>query len=282
MMELGEFDRALAYAPAVSMQYWKECMQKYGEWLEQHEERFTECALPYIAINEIDTAVDMLTANEEYEDSKLVRALKVAGVYQDIMQKYEDSKFDEDDLVDHETALKTKTDLNQDAQLISLTKLQAEQYFRCGQPILSACSFLSINDYKAAIVQLVRSNELFLAFILSYLKFPEALKDVVIRLARKAERSMIAKEAKELLEMIHHGTELEKALLLHRVKKLGLYEQEQYEEEKNNNAAIENLPSNVQQVVTEIFSGSTEIACEMCISQFDEVLESENYETVTS
>ena len=138
MIELGEFDRALAFAPAVSMGYWKECMQKYGEWLEQHEERFTECALPYIAINQIDTAVEMLTANEEYEDSKLVRALKVAGVYQDVMAKYEDEKFEEQDPIDHESALKAKPDLNKDEELIRLTMLQAEQYFRCGQPILSA------------------------------------------------------------------------------------------------------------------------------------------------
>lgn len=185
MMELGEFDRALAFAPAVSMEYWKIWMQRYGEWLESHEERFTEAPLPYIAINEIDTAVEMLTANEEYEDSKLVRALKVAGVYQDIMRRYEDVKEEE---IDHEQALKAKDNLNKDVKLIELTRLQAQKYFSCAQPILSCCSFLSINDYKSALIQLIRSDELFLAYILAYLLYPEGIKDVIIKLARRAEK----------------------------------------------------------------------------------------------
>lgn len=141
---------------------------------------------------------------------------------------------------------------------------------------------MSINDYKSAIIQLVRSNELFLAFILAYLLYQDGIKDVVVRLARKAERSMIPKEAKELLEMVADGTQLEKALMLSRFSKLGLYQQDQYEEEKYNSAAIEGLPSNVQQVVQEILGGSVESACEMCSSQFDEVLETEDYQQMAN
>ena len=186
MIDLGEFDRALAFAPAVSMEFWKSWMQQYGQWLESHEERFTEAPLTYIAINEIDTAVEMLTVNEEYEDSKLVRALKVAGVYQDIMQKYEDVK--EEEIIDQEEALKAKDNLNKDEKLIELTRLQAQKYFSSGKPILSCWSFLSINDYKSALIQLIRGDELFLAYMLAYLLYPEGIKDVVIRLARRAEK----------------------------------------------------------------------------------------------
>lgn len=112
-------------------------MEKYGDWLSRHEERFTESPLPYIAINQVDTAINLLTQAEEFEDAKLVRALKIAGVYKDVLSRYEEEK-EFDDEVSHVVALKNKSDLNQDEQLIMLTKRQAEQYFKVGQAILSA------------------------------------------------------------------------------------------------------------------------------------------------
>ena len=87
------------------------------------------------------------------------------------MARYEETKITEVP-IDHHQALKNKVDLNQDEQLIDLTKRQAEQYFKAGQAILSWCAFLSINDYKSALKQLIRANELFLAYVLAYLLFP--------------------------------------------------------------------------------------------------------------
>lgn len=221
MMELGEFDRALAYAPAVSLEFWKSCMEKYGGWLSKHEERFSEAPLPYIAINEIDTAVEMLTESEEYEDSKLIRALKLAGVYKDVFSKYEETKIEETS-IDHHQALKNKKDLNQDEQLIDLTRRQAEQYFKAGQAILSCCAYLSISDYKSALIQLLRSNELFLAYVLAYFLYPDGLKDVVVRLAFRAERNMLVSEAKGLLNLIYDDGVYNKSLMLFRLSMQGL------------------------------------------------------------
>lgn len=215
-------------------------MQKYGQWLAQHEERFTEAPLPYIAINEVDTAVEILTQNEEYEDSKLVRALKIAGVYNEIFKDMEESKHQEHE-VDHQRALKKKSDLHLDEQLVDLTRRQAEQYFKSGQPILSACSFLSINDYKNALIQLIRANELFLAYVLSYFLFPEGLKDVILLLALRAERNMLIDEAKQLLNLLDEDGAYYRSLMLFRLSMQGLHTSEGFEEEKQNNQAMGQL-----------------------------------------
>lgn len=259
MVELEEFDRALAYAPAVSMEYWKELMAKYGDWLVNNEERFSEAPLPFIAINEINTAVDILTQNEEYEDSKLIRALQVAGVYKDVLAKYEETK-NMDDEINHQKALKNKHDLNEDKQLIDLTKRQAEQYFKSGNAILSACALLSINDYKNALIQLVRANELFLAYVLAYFLYPEGLKDVTILLAMRAERNMLIDEAKQLLSQLHEDGAYHKSLMLHRLSLQGLHSPEGFEEEKDNAAAMDTLSFEARKVMQEVLSGNIEAA----------------------
>jgi hypothetical protein len=236
-------------------------MQKYGEWLSGHEERFTEAPLPYIAINETDTAVRILTENEEYEDSKLVRALKVSGFYKDIFQMYEERKdYNED--ISHQDALKRMKDLNQDEQLIDLTQRQAQQYFKCGQAILSSCSFLSINDYKNALIQLIKANELFLAYVLAYFLYPEGLKDVVVRLALRAERNMLIDEAKQLLEILGEDGEYHKTLMLCRLSMQGLYDSDLFHDEYSNTNFTSNMPQDVKDVLTDVISENIQKGCE--------------------
>ena len=278
-MELGEFDQALAYAPAVSLEYWKIWMEKYGVWLSTHEERFSEAPLPYIAINEVDTAVQMLTEHEEYEDSKLIRALKIAGVYNDIKTRYEETKITEEP-IDHHQDLKNKVNLNQDEQLIDLTKRQAEQYFKAGQAILSWCEFLSINDYKSALKQLIRANELFLAYVLAYLLFPEGLKDVIRRLVYRAERNMLIYEAKGLLNIINEDGIYVKSLMLLRLSKQGLISYDEFEEEKSHVMIKDKLSGDAQSLLDEVFSEKIESACEIWIKYFESILDEESFDNL--
>jgi len=278
MIQLGEFDRALAYAPAVSMDYWKECMQKYGQWLGKHEERFIEAPLPYIAINEVDTAIDILTEAEEFEDSKLVRALKIAGVYKDVLSQYDDFKVNNDE-VSHAQALKNKPDLIKDEKLVDLTKRQADQYFKVGQAILSACSFLSINEYKNALLQLMRANELYLSYVMTYFLYKEGQRDVIIRLALRAEKSMLIEEATELLDMLDHdNASYYKSFMMLRLSIQGLHTAGGIEEEKINSAALENCTYEARGVVQRLFAKEFDEACEMCVGYFEDILENEEYD----
>ena len=57
-----------------------------------------------------------------------------------------------------------------------------------GKTLLSAASYLSINDYRHCIETLVRSQELYLAYYISFALYPEALEEISIKLAERAER----------------------------------------------------------------------------------------------
>mmetsp|Transcript_38676 Transcript_38676/g.28547 ORF Transcript_38676/g.28547 Transcript_38676/m.28547 type:complete len:107 (-) Transcript_38676:797-1117(-) len=69
-----------------------------------------------------------------------------------------------------------------------MVKDESENYFYQGQTLLCAAAHLSVNDFKGAVGALVRTNELYLAYYVSKFFFPEALKEVALLLAEKAER----------------------------------------------------------------------------------------------
>lgn len=71
---------------------------------------------------------------------------------------------------------------------MEFVKDESERFFFQGQTLLAAAAFLSINDYKNAIITLIRTNELFLAYYVSKYFYPAALPEVALYLCEKAER----------------------------------------------------------------------------------------------
>ncbi len=77
-------------------------------------------------------------------------------------------------------------DPNKIQVLYRITDIEGERFFQKGIPLLGACSHLSIQNKKAAIVKLVRANEPFLGYMVSYLL--EYMTDsILIVLSRRAE-----------------------------------------------------------------------------------------------
>ena len=88
---------------------------------------------------------------------------------------------------------------------------------------------------------------------------------------------MLVKEAIQLLEIIDDETHLEKSLVKYRFSKLGLYNYDSsFEEHKID------LPNDVQNVLSEILSDNLDVAWEMWISSFDEVLEKQDFSNLTN
>ena len=65
---------------------------------------------------------------------------------------------------------------------------ESETLFYQGKTLLAAATFLSINDFKGAIQVLLRTQELYLAYYIAKYFYPDALKEVALRLAERAER----------------------------------------------------------------------------------------------
>jgi len=73
MVKLNEFEKALCFAPAVSIEYWQSLSEKYAKHLEQQgsEETVQACLLA----NRVNDAVRICHEREEFEDGKLIKAL---------------------------------------------------------------------------------------------------------------------------------------------------------------------------------------------------------------
>lgn len=100
----------------------------------------------------------------------------------------------------------------------------------------------------------MRANELFLAYVLTYFLYPEGLKDVIIRLALRAERNMLIEEAKQLYDMLGQEGAYYKAFMLLRIRLQGLHSCEEIEDEKTDFAAMEHCSYEARQVVSNLLS----------------------------
>ncbi len=67
----------------------------------------------------------------------------------------------------------------------------AEEYLQQGNPILAACTHLSINDPSSAVIKLIRANQLSFAYILCKLFKLNLINYITWLVAKKADKSGI-------------------------------------------------------------------------------------------
>jgi len=84
LIELGDFKKALAFAPAVGIEYWQEVSERHSKHLEQLG-RLEESAIACIVANQCERAIETFSQLEEYEDGKLVKALQLTGVFKSVL-----------------------------------------------------------------------------------------------------------------------------------------------------------------------------------------------------
>eukprot|EP00347_Sterkiella_histriomuscorum_P001098 403373336 len=192
LMDLGEYDKALNFAPAVGIEYWQQLAERKTQILSQqgHE----DAAISAIISNQCDQAIQIFADNEEYEDGKLVKALQLTGVFQSVLnsvksktikeqadQKYGNLNHVIDDL-------KSKPLFQIDKQLAEFIKDQSELFYYQNKPLLAVAAHLSISDFKSALKVLIRNNELHLAYYLAKHYYPQAFTEVSLLISDKAER----------------------------------------------------------------------------------------------
>ena len=184
-MKLSNYEKALAYAPAVSMEYWQECAERYTQHLDQqkHEDLPLACLLSH----QVSRAIDVYKQKGDYEDGKLVQILDSAQLYKEVPAQYR--AVDVEGPLNIPKFLKTFR-LEEHANLSEFTEKQAHRYFEMCSPLLSASSHLSMNDVTNTLVKLIRSNELYFAFEVASFLQKEALPEIQRRLLEWAERDM--------------------------------------------------------------------------------------------
>jgi len=128
-----------------------------------------------------------LLEHEDYEDAKLVKVLSEAGVFFDPRTKF--AKVAEKGSKVHalNAAIESMTIENRKV-LREIAHQEAEQYFAEGEAILATASELAMNSVEAAVLKLIRANELFLAYHVAKILKVNALDHIHFLLGMRFER----------------------------------------------------------------------------------------------
>ena len=84
--ELGNWKKAMAFAPAVSIEYWQELAERHTKFLsDKQSEKAPQAAL---ISNQCNLAVKLFMDREDFEDGKVLRALQLTGTFKSVLDDF--------------------------------------------------------------------------------------------------------------------------------------------------------------------------------------------------
>ncbi|KAG2385897.1 hypothetical protein C9374_003046 [Naegleria lovaniensis] len=157
MCEIGEWEKAIAVAPSVSLDYWRDLTARYAKTLSENE---NEEVMPYyIATGEIDKLLNFCIRKNQLTDASIIaRRDSEEGYPKPAMLpplKQDSTKDDEN----HDNAPIT-------IEMRRIAELQAKNFMKEAKPIMAASAFLSIRDIDKCLHFLVKGCEGILAYSL--------------------------------------------------------------------------------------------------------------------
>ncbi|GFN83793.1 WD repeat-containing protein 17, partial [Plakobranchus ocellatus] len=154
MVELGEWVKALALAPSVSMEYWKKLNQRYCSVLLQED---NDDVVPHsVAAGSVAQLVTFYTSRGQLIDAATVAQSAAEGCITEVRARTEEADM---------KSSSERDALEQDGARLNVEAMEdlANYYFRNGSPTLAACCHLAVDDPSKAIAKLIRGHELELA-----------------------------------------------------------------------------------------------------------------------
>ncbi|OMJ90152.1 hypothetical protein SteCoe_7544 [Stentor coeruleus] len=170
MIKLGNWERALAFAPGFCMDYWLNVSQRYAQFLANNEKE--DASAVYLASGKPDKAIQFYLKRRDFEDALLVASRKSSGVFTSPLS---------------EGPRNPESEATEDYVLRDIVNKLAEDYIIVCEPILSAATHLSLKDTKAALNKLMRSHELSYALALAEI-FTLPSNEIRLYLARRSEK----------------------------------------------------------------------------------------------
>ncbi|KAG9405553.1 WD repeat-containing protein 17 [Aphanomyces cochlioides] len=152
MIELDEWEAALAIAPAISMSYWQDLASTYANALAAKQD---ESAVSfYVATNQVEKAIQVFHSRGQLEDACIVAQAHTAGHFSSREVQVES------DSMRRESRTATQELLHKTYNWF------ADYYSNRGDTVLAACCHLAVDQVDTAIDRLVRGDHLELAWIL--------------------------------------------------------------------------------------------------------------------
>ncbi|GFS08154.1 WD repeat-containing protein 17, partial [Elysia marginata] len=153
MVELGQWVKALALAPSVSMDYWKKLNSRYCTALLAEDD---DDVVPYsVAAGAVGQLVTFYTSRGQLADAATVAQSASEGSI---------TKPSAKDVPDNNSSSK-KDKLEKEGEMLTGEAMNnlADSHFRNGSPALAACCHLAVDDPSRALSKLIRGHELELA-----------------------------------------------------------------------------------------------------------------------
>ncbi|XP_029356103.1 WD repeat-containing protein 17 [Echeneis naucrates] len=192
MVELGQWERALAVAPGVSMKYWKKLMQRRADQLIAED---NDDAIPYcVATGDIKKLVTFFSDRGQLLEALLIAKGACEGNIR-TPQSFAVNNANND--VDNRQQYQSF--------LHQVCEQLADSYFQDGCSVLAACCHLAVDNVELAMSTLIRGNELELAACVGIVLGEKASQSTVYcleLLARKYMTTPTWEVSANLLHMI--------------------------------------------------------------------------------
>ncbi|XP_056009977.1 WD repeat-containing protein 17-like isoform X2 [Ostrea edulis] len=198
MVELGEWERAIAVAPGVSMDYWKSLTKRYAQYLSKEDD---ESLIPFCtAVGDPETLIEFSCSRGQLSHAVLTAQVACEGVFDEMSQTYASK------------GLCNGVEPNKSYQksLTNTVQKLADWYFYNGSPVLAACCHLSVDDCQQAVQRLIQGHELELAASVGVVlgNVPEQTFQALEYLSRRCEHLGKWDLAVDLLKLIPDNRDL--------------------------------------------------------------------------
>ena len=221
LVQLGEWANAIAVAPAVSLDYWRQLCARHADQL---AERSAESALvaPYmIAAGATSSALHYMIARQEYHDAATLATSHAAGmlplvdsgsgggmgrggsVPQSPPQSPSGSAHNHGGFATRLSPVSSKVrggGAGVSSEVLMVAEARARMFQDEGEPVLAACCFLAHGETSRAMDELLRTHQLEVALALALALNVPALQPLLLMLAARAERLGEATLSVDLLQ----------------------------------------------------------------------------------
>jgi hypothetical protein len=192
MIEIGQWERALAVAPAVSIEYWRELSIRYGQVLAENGN--SDCMPFYLVAQEIDKLLNFYISRQQYDDATIIAQMYVENRYSTIS-----SSISPKDVFQTPNSQPHKTS----SELKKITEMRTNEYLSVSLPILAASCYIAIDDNDRAVRTLVNGVEILHAYALSIcLKSTMHNDDMLAAMVSCCEKYGLHDYSIELLQQI--------------------------------------------------------------------------------
>jgi len=162
LLEIGEWDKAMAVAPGVSLDYWRSLTKRRAEQLIMED---STDSVPYcVATGDIEQLIEFFVNRCQLQDAVMIAQAACEGYFPNVPESGQSRDLKVPSL-QKESVPNGENYLQQSGPrlLQETSERLADWYFKDAQPVLSSCCHLAVGDVKNAIAKLIRSNELELA-----------------------------------------------------------------------------------------------------------------------